>query len=110
MPQSSRVVHILLALHAAPRHGYAIRKAVLELSGGAIELEPGGLYRLLGRLEDQGLVTPTDAPTDAESKGPPRNYYALTEAGRRTLTEEVARLSELMARPEIVAILRALQH
>lgn len=108
MSQTVRVVHVLLALHAAPRHGYAIRKAVLALSGGAIELEPGGLYRLLGRLEDQGLVAPTEAPPTEESRGPPRNYYALTEAGRLTLSHEVARLRELMASPEVAAVLQTL--
>lgn len=106
MSHSLRVVHVLLALHSAPRHGYAIRKAVLTLSGGAIELEAGGLYRLLGRLEDQGLVTPADAPASEESKGPPRNYYALTDPGRRALRDEVGRLSELMASPEIAAVLQ----
>ncbi len=108
MPADHRIVHVLLALHGAPRHGYGIKKLVLELSGGSIELEPGGLYRMLGRLEDRGLVEPVEAPSDEDSRGPPRNYYALTELGRRTLADEVSRLSELMARPEVAAILSAL--
>lgn len=110
MPQSSRVVHVLLALHSTPRHGYAIKRAVFELSGGSIDLEPGGLYRMLGRLEDQGLLKPVSAPQDEDSQGPPRNYYSLSDLGRRTLTQEVARLGDFMAHPEVVALLRTLPH
>ncbi len=108
MSQSDRAFHVLLALHGAPRHGYAIKKAVLELSAGSLDLEPGGLYRLIGRLEDQGLVAPVEPPQAEESKGPPRNYYAITESGRQTLYAEATRLSELVARPEVAAILQTM--
>ena len=107
MPKSHRVFHVLLALHGAPRHGYAIKKAVLELSGGSLDLEAGGLYRLIGRLEDQGLVVPAASPQSEDSKGPPRNYYAITETGRKALYGEAKRLSELVAHPEVAAILQA---
>ncbi len=108
MPQSDRAFHVLLALHGAPRHGYAIKKAVLELSAGSLDLEPGGLYRLIGRLEDQGLVVPEAPPRAEESKGPPRNYYAITETGRQALYTETTRLSKLVARPEVAAILQTM--
>ncbi len=108
MLNSHRVFHVLLALHGSPRHGYAIKKAVLELSGGSLDLEPGGLYRLIGRLEDQGLVVPAASPAAEDSKGPPRNYYAITDAGQRALADEAMRLSRLVARPEVAAILQAM--
>jgi DNA-binding PadR family transcriptional regulator len=69
-------------------------------------LEPGGLYRLIGRLEDQRLVEPVDAPAGEESRGPRRNYYAITVAGRRALAEEGVHLKRLVTRPEFAAILR----
>jgi DNA-binding PadR family transcriptional regulator len=98
---------VLLALHGGPRHGYAIKKAIAELTGGAVDLEPGGLYRLIGRLEDRGLVEPVDAPAGAESKGPPRSYFAITASGRRALADEGVRLERLVARPEFAAISRS---
>ena len=52
---------VLLALHRAPSHGYAIKKSVLELSGGTLDLEPGGLYRLIGRLAEGATATWTPA-------------------------------------------------
>ena len=98
---------VLLSLHREPLHGYAIKKAVLDLSGGTVDLEPGGLYRLIGRLVDEGLLEPVTSPSDEPSKGPPRNYYRITPAGERAVAEQATRLSRLVARPELAAILRS---
>jgi DNA-binding PadR family transcriptional regulator len=62
---------------------------------------------MIARLENEGLVEPVDAPEGDESKGPPRNYYALTKVGARALADEGARLSRLVSRPEFAAVLRA---
>src|SRR5579859_580448 len=48
--------HVLLTLSAGPRHGYGIMKEVELESGGEVRLEIGSLYRLLGRLLDEGLI------------------------------------------------------
>lgn len=48
---------------------------------------PGGtLYPSLLRLEQHGLV---HTEREASPAGPPRKYYALTEAGRSTAAERV---------------------
>jgi DNA-binding PadR family transcriptional regulator len=102
-----RAFLVLLALHRAPSHGYAIKRAVLDLSGGALDLEPGGLYRLIARLEDEGLVEAVAPPANEVSKGPPRNYYAITDSGKNALADESVRLRRLVSRPEFAAILRS---
>ena len=105
MPRTQKVFHVLLALRDGPLHGYAIRKRVLEVTDGAVELEPGGLYRLIARLESDRLIDRSDPPEDATSADPRRQYYALTPAGRAVLAEEATRIARLVARPEFRAAL-----
>lgn len=83
--------HVLLALTGGPCHGYGIMKAVDRDSAGAVRLEVGTLYRVLGRLLDDGLLCETGGD------GRRRNY-GLTPLGRETLTSEAARLAGLVAR------------
>ena len=66
--------HVLLVLSEADLYGYAIMKAVEEQSRGAIVPEIGSLYRVIGRLIDQGLVEETDPPRDSPDvhRGRPR--------------------------------------
>lgn len=87
--------HILLALADAPRHGYAIREDVRERTDGAIELYPATLYGSIRDLTEAGLIEPLvgdDDPDDDQR----RRYYALTEAGRSALRDEVTRLQGIL--------------
>jgi DNA-binding PadR family transcriptional regulator len=104
MGLSQKTFFVLLALRDAPLHGYAIRTTVLELSDGAFELEPGGLYRLLQRLQEDGLIGPSRPPREADSDDPRRRYYSLTREGHRALKSEAGRLARLVARPEVAAL------
>lgn len=95
MPLDPLEYHVLLALAAGPRHGYAIKDAVASESGGAVTPRAGSLYRVIARLLSTRLVTeiqPADAPP---SPGVPRRYYAITAAGRRALSAEARRLEQI---------------
>ena len=48
--------HVLLALADEERHGYAIMQETAQRTGGALRLDPGTLYRALGRMARAGLV------------------------------------------------------
>ena len=50
---------LLAVLASAPSHGYDLRRAVEDLSGGLVCMDPGGMYRALRRLEEEGYVTST---------------------------------------------------
>jgi PadR family transcriptional regulator PadR len=104
-PLTQRTFYLLLALHDGPLHGYAIRKRVLELSDGVFELEPGGLYRRIARLERDGLIEPAAPPPEVESHDERRRYYRLTKGGQRALEREASRLAGLVERPEVATIL-----
>ncbi len=61
-----------------PSHGYDLRRAVEELSGGLVCIDPGGMYRVLRRLEEDGFVASTWSEGD---HGPQRRRYELTAEG-----------------------------
>lgn len=99
-PIPPHVFHVLLAIHQRPLHGYGIKKVVAEATEGAVDLDVGGLYRALARLEERGWVHIVDAPdSEADSR---RKYYSLTEVGEEALGREAARLMELSRRPDVI--------
>ncbi|WP_239442844.1 PadR family transcriptional regulator [Gordonibacter sp. An230] len=68
----------LAALLYAGGYGYDMRKTILEKTGGAVDVDVGGLYRSLRRLEEEGAVV--SRWCDDES-GPRRREYELTHQG-----------------------------
>jgi PadR family transcriptional regulator PadR len=100
--------------------GSQLRKGVLELAVlGLLEAEPrygsqlvddlsahpdlaitaGTVYPLLARLARAGLVTSTwrESPV-----GPPRKYYTVTPAGRRSLAESARLFGSVVAAMETI--------
>jgi DNA-binding PadR family transcriptional regulator len=106
LPLPPHLFHVLLALRAAPLHGYAIKKAVSERSEGRIALDAGGLYRLIARLVDSGAIEEAAAPRGAVRDDRTRIYYRLTRAGERLVALEARRLAALVASPDVRALLR----
>src|SRR5579863_2883606 len=86
-------LHILLSLAARDLHGYGIMQDVAQQSEGVFKPGPGIVYDNLQRLIDRGLVGEVQR---AESDVSRRRYYRLTDAGRQELSEEVARLEEVV--------------
>jgi PadR family transcriptional regulator, regulatory protein PadR len=74
-------VLLLAALESGPRHGYAVKEALREGSGGRFDLPTGTVYPALRRLEDAGLIAGTWSTVD----GRRRRSYRLTAAGTRRL-------------------------
>jgi DNA-binding PadR family transcriptional regulator len=88
--------HVLLALAGGHGHGYAIMRFVDEISGGAVRLGPGTLYRTISRLVADGLVEESDggdpeAPHDAR-----RRYYRLTPQGVEAARAEAALMDRMV--------------
>ena len=91
-PLSPATYHILLALAARDRHGYAIRRAVEQQSEQTVRLGPGTLYAAIRRLEDSGLIEESAWRPDADLDDERRRYYRLTRTGRQALHAETQRL------------------
>ena len=92
--------HVLLALSSGSMHGYAIKDAVAEDSGGTQAPLAGTLYRVIARLMTEGLVRETNSGADVVHPGHARRYYALTAAGRRALADQARQLKEAAVQAE----------
>jgi len=75
---------ILCALASRPIHGYELKQTVQEITGGFLCLDPPGIYRMLRRLEETGMVESSWTSGDS---GPQRRDYTLTDAGRVLLAD-----------------------
>jgi poly-beta-hydroxybutyrate-responsive repressor len=71
---------VLLLLREAPAHGYDLLERAQAF--GFTRSDPGGLYRTLRALEDEGLVHSAWEPSP---QGPDRRIYSLTRAGAEQL-------------------------
>jgi DNA-binding PadR family transcriptional regulator len=82
---------LLAVLGSQPSHGYDLRRAVEDLSGGLVCMDPGGMYRVLRRLEEEGYVA---SSWSTGEHGPQRREYELTDDGRSLLREWAERLRQ----------------
>ena len=85
--------HILLALSQGSLHGYGIQRAVLDRTDGKLRLWPASLYRLLGTLDEEGLIEAAGPPAE-EPDDQRRQYYRLTDRGRERLRVEATMMAE----------------
>jgi DNA-binding PadR family transcriptional regulator len=92
-PLKPAVFHILMSLAAGDRHGLGIQDEVEELTGGAVQLPPGTLYRCLKEMAAGGLIREVRSP--GAGADPRRRYYSLSAPGRAVLEAEVARMDRL---------------
>ena len=83
---------ILQTLQWAPRHGYALSKAIRTNSGEILKVDTGSLYPALHRLERKGWIA---AEWKASEVGPRLRVYRLTAAGKRQLVSERSRWERL---------------
>jgi PadR family transcriptional regulator len=74
-------VLLLATLEDGPRHGYAVKEALREGSGGRFDLPTGTIYPALHRLASAGLIAGSWSTVD----GRRRRTYRLTAAGQRRL-------------------------
>lgn len=65
-------------------YGYQIAKRLQDFADGSPPVKQGALYPVLRQLSANGLLASRIVPSYA---GPPRRYYRITGAGRRTLAE-----------------------
>jgi PadR family transcriptional regulator, regulatory protein AphA len=86
MPFSTRHYGVLASLAQEPRSGYDITQWFAYATKHFCAFGHSSVYPTLADLEQQGLVTYTEVPSD---QGPTRKVYSLTPAGLDTLLEWV---------------------
>ncbi|MGH8430582.1 MAG: PadR family transcriptional regulator, partial [Solimonas sp.] len=95
LPLKPAAYHILLSLADGPRHGYAIRASVEDLTQGGIRLWPATLYGSVRQLYKARLIEPVAGGGEQDDDAR-RHYYQLTALGRRVLVAETERLRALV--------------
>ena len=93
-PLKPHIFLILMALVDGQAHGYEIRKDVERRSEGAVRLDPGTLYRHIGRLLDEGLIEESNQRPDDDD--PRRRYYTLSITGVAAVSTEAERMAVLV--------------
>jgi len=89
LPRNFLRPSVLLLLREAPAHGYDLLERLRAF--GFTGSDPGGLYRALRGLEQDGLV---DSAWERSGSGPDRRIYQLTRAGMEELHGHIGALAE----------------
>lgn len=84
---------ILQTLQWGAQHGYAIAQTIRAQSSDVLQVEAGSLYPALQRLSKKKWVTSKWGQTDANQRA---KFYTLTPEGKKQLTREESRWTELV--------------
>src|SRR5580698_10260829 len=101
LPLSVPVFHMLLSLTEGERHGYALKKEILQRTDKCVNLGSGALYGAINKMLEQGLIVESDERPDPHLDDERRRYYRITSLGRRVVQAEVARLRALVQLAEL---------
>ena len=93
---SLTVFHMLLELAEGERHGYALKRAILQRTDGKLNLGSGALYGSINKMLEDGLIVESDERPDPHLDDERRRYYRITPLGRRVAQAEAVRLRELV--------------
>ncbi len=96
LPLPLPIFHMLLALSEGDRHGYALKREILQRTGGRLNLGSGALYGSINKMLEQGLIEESDERPDAHLDDERRRYYRITAFGRQAAQAEAVRLRQLL--------------
>lgn len=96
LPLSLPIFHMLLALTEGERHGYALKREILQRTGGKLNLASGALYGSIDKMLEQGLIEESGERPDSHLDDERRRYYRVTPLGRRAVQAEAVRLRQLV--------------
>jgi PadR family transcriptional regulator, regulatory protein PadR len=83
---------ILQTLMWGEQHGYGISQVIRTHSGDVLKVDTGSLYPALHRLEKQKWIKSEWKLTENNQRA---KFYQLTAAGRKQLTEERSRWTQM---------------
>jgi len=92
VPQGTLDLMILTILAREPMHGYGISQRLATLSRDNFQVNPGSLFPLLYRLEQDGKLKAEWRPTENNRTG---KYYKLTASGRKQLEQQRQRWNRI---------------
>jgi PadR family transcriptional regulator PadR len=83
---------ILQTLQWGPQHGYGTSVAIRNRSGEMLQVDTGSLYPALHRLEKQKWIKAEWKTSENKQRA---KYYRLTATGKKQLTKERSKWSQL---------------
>ena len=83
---------ILQTLQWGAQHGYGISVAIRNRSGEMLQVDTGSLYPALHRLEKQKWIAAAWKTSENNQRA---KYYRLTATGKKQLTKERSKWSQL---------------
>ena len=107
LPLRPAVFHLLLGLSHGAGHGYGLKLAAEERTGGVVRLGPGTLYESLQRMEQRGLIEEAPPPPSQASQRSDRRYYRITALGRSVLRAELRQMEAALAEARAASLLDA---
>ena len=96
LPLPLPIFHLLLALVDGERHGYALKREILQRTDGKLNLGSGALYGSINKMLEQELIEESDERPDAHLDDERRRYYRITALGRKVVQAEALRLRDLV--------------
>jgi DNA-binding PadR family transcriptional regulator len=96
LPLPLPVFHMLLALSDGERHGYALKREILQRTNGKLNLASGALYGSINKMLEQGLIEESEERPDSHLDDERRRYYRITPFGSRVAQAEAVRLQQLV--------------
>ena len=104
LPLRAVEFHILLSLATGERHGYGIIKDI-QGRGEATVPDVGTMYRALARMVENRLIEAAARRPASDVSDERRNYYRITDMGRRVAMAEARRLEALTQAARIGGLL-----
>lgn len=92
-PLSESYYYILLCLSKGANHGYGIMQMTERLSGGDVKIGSGTMYGATGNMMKKGWIQEILSNEIGTER---RRLYQLTDSGRETLKNEIARLRKML--------------
>ncbi len=92
---------MLLSLTEGERHGYALKREILQRTDKRVNLGSGALYGAINKMLEQELIVESDERPDPHLDDERRRYYRITPLGRRVVRAEVVRLRVLIQLAEV---------
>jgi transcriptional regulator len=90
---------VLKTLNAlGPQHGYGIARRIEQTSGKRLSINPGTLYPVLLKLEQEGSIATEWGVSDNNRQA---KFYSITRSGKRDLArteQEWERAKEIVDR------------
>jgi len=96
LPLALPVFHMLLELTAGERHGYALKRAILQRTEGKLNLGSGALYGSINKMLEEGFIEESAERPDPHLDDERRRYYRITPLGQRVVEAETVRLRALV--------------